>query len=68
MTVVIKDYETAKRFTRETPLSEAVIKDAAQAVRDEGPKAWAWIEPLAGLLFPRVEAAIKRELAIEGMR
>ena len=45
------------------PLDPARIAEAVQAVREEGERAWDWIEPLAGLLFPRVEAEIKRQLS-----
>jgi len=46
----------------ETPLNEAAIIDGANAVEREGSDAWAVIEPLAGMFWPRVEAAIKTEI------
>lgn len=61
--VVIKDLETARRYATETPLHQARIEEAARAVIEEGDKAWDWIEPLAGLLFPRIEREVKRLLA-----
>jgi hypothetical protein len=58
----VSDAYALVQWARTTPLREEAIEDAVEAVRNEGDAAWNTIEPLAGMLYPRVRAEVERRL------
>lgn len=50
------------KIVNKTPLNEEALDAATEYVRQEGPKAWDVIEPLAGMFWGRVKFEVERRL------